>query len=137
MSLSKDQKKIVYNVLLNENIFITGSAGCGKSFVISNIIDQLKYRKIIFVTATTGVAAVNIGGITINSFSGIGKGDLKCVDYIKCMKNETKENWTSVDILIIDEISMLSLETFELIDSVAKIVRKCDKPFGGVQLIVS
>ena len=90
-------------------------------------------------TASTGIAAVNIGGSTIHSFSGIGLGAGKHDNIIaKVMKSRASlERWRTAEALIIDEVSMLSADTFELLDEVARAARGVpDEPFGGVQLIL-
>ena len=85
------------------------------------------------ITAMTGCAAVIINGKTIHSFSGIGIGDESFEFYYEKIKKNynQKKNWIKTRILIIDEISMLSPRTFELLDALGRKLRYVDKPFGG------
>ena len=71
------KQTILEHVLGGENVFITGSAGVGKSFLLQHIIKTLESRrKRVAITAPTGIAALNIGGATIHSWAGIGLGDM-------------------------------------------------------------
>ena len=123
--------------LINEhkNIFITGHAGTGKSFILENLKDLIPN---LVITSTTGLAAVNVKGQTIHSWAGVGicnKSISNVVDNI--LSNYTlKTQIQSCKILAIDEISMLDINTFEYINEVLKQVRDCEKPFGGIQLVV-
>ncbi len=89
-------------------------------------------------TASTGLAAVNIGGTTLHSFSGIGLGTDSVDKLIGLNKTRPKnrKKWESAKILIIDEISMLSADLWDKIEEIARAVRDNDDPFGGIQLIV-
>jgi ATP-dependent DNA helicase PIF1 len=81
--LSEDQKLVVTHVMNGESIFFTGAAGSGKSFVLKHVVKLLQQKigsEHIFVTASTGIAASNIGAITMHSFSGTGFGDSLTVD---------------------------------------------------------
>ena len=90
------------------------------------------------VTAPTGIAAVNVGGVTIHSFSGIGLGQGEMESIVARVKKNKRscENWITSAVLVIDEVSMLSSDLFELLDAIAKNVRANTQPFGGMQLIV-
>lgn len=139
--LSESQKCALDAVERGENVFITGSAGTGKSFLIERIKESLtEAGRVFYVTATTGAAAYNIGGMTIHSFAGIGIGDKELAYHLKMIKdrkNKDKvERWNAVETLIIDEISMLSPGFLELINSIAKILRnRKTVAFGGIQII--
>ncbi len=115
------------------NIFITGAAGTGKSYILNQL--QQDYNDLV-VTASTGVAAINVKGFTIHSFSGIGYGTKTAEQTAYSMSQKQKNRIIYCTRLAIDEISMLSAETFDLINDVFKIVRRNDLPFGGIQLIV-
>jgi len=140
VSLSEEQVEALEAVVEGKNVFITGSAGVGKSFLLNQIIKVLSKKKI-YVTASTGVAACNIGGITLHSFSGIGLGT-KSVEELtyqilaKNYKVEVKKRWQSCQVLVIDEISMIDGEIFTKIENIARKVRKCEKPFGGIQIVL-
>lgn len=140
IQLNDQQQQAFDYVTEGHNVFITGSAGVGKSILIKKIREWgTSASKNVVVTATTGVAAANVNGATIHSWASIrlGKGEPgKFAFYIK--KNETKyERYMSTDILIIDEISMADFEYFTTFDLVAQIVRnKRGVPFGGMQIVV-
>ena len=141
-SLTVTQKNVVNKFIKGNNIFITGPGGCGKSFLIGeiiNIAEQMGRR--IHVTALTGCAAVLLGhnAKTLNSWSGIGIAN-KDVDTIiqGVVTNKRKrKKWLQCDVLIIDEVSMLSKRIFEILDTLGKLIRRSDKPFGGIQVIFS
>ncbi|KAG9090458.1 hypothetical protein FRC07_012106, partial [Ceratobasidium sp. 392] len=105
IELSAEQKHVLQMVLSGESVFFTGSAGTGKSVLLREIIRQLKERnKRVAVTASTGIAAVNIGGKTLHSFAGVGLGNQHASYLIKKAKNaRTMERWVSTEVLIIDE----------------------------------
>jgi len=145
-SLNEKQQEAVDSVMSGDNILLTGSAGTGKSFTVKYIIDILKKNnKNYALTAPTGTAAIIIGGMTIHSFMGIGLGKDKVLDIIKKIKkNKTiYDSLAKLEVLIIDEISMLDNELFEKISSIFSIIHSSyksnlnllDLPFGGIQLI--
>ncbi|KAG7842417.1 hypothetical protein KL942_001155 [Ogataea angusta] len=142
-SLSEEQRKVIEMVLYErKNIFYTGSAGTGKSFLLREIIKRLKNRygsSSIAVTASTGLAATNIEGTTINRFSGIGLGSgpvNKLVSMIKSRRSIV-ERWKGTKVLIIDELSMIDSNFFDKLNDIAKQIRGSNKPFGGIQLVLT
>lgn len=142
MELSREQQIAFDKYVEGHNIFITGPGGVGKSALIKKIYEHSKRRmKNICVTAMTGCAAVllNCEAKTLHSWAGIGLGN-NSIDILvrKIMRNKScKSNWKKTDILIVDEVSMLSLKLFEILDKIGKSIRNCQKPFGGIQLIFS
>lgn len=126
-----------------KNIFLTGSGGVGKSFLINQLRHSAEYGKIC-VTATTGIAAVNIGGATINSWSGMGTGPnpqdtfYKFFARLSCGErfHIKIKNVMFTDILVIDEISMMSKYTLDYLDYHLRKMKNVPKPFGGLQVIV-
>lgn len=121
------------------NVFLTGSPGSGKTYVLNKFIKLMKKKgNNVAVTATTGIAATHLSGITIHSWSGIGiAGSLEEVDLKKLKKNSSLvKRYKSTDILVIDEISMLDSKRLDLISSLAKMFRKSDLPFGGIQVVL-
>lgn len=140
MALSADQILCLNAAADGKNVFLTGAAGCGKSYALESVIELLRdLEKNVITTAATGQAAINIGGITFHKFLGVGLGDEPTKEWIRRinMNPTTKMRWRSADVLIIDEISMISMELFTKFDEVAKHFRKIpDIPFGGIQLIV-
>ncbi|XP_034950942.1 ATP-dependent DNA helicase PIF1 [Chelonus insularis] len=136
VKLTEEQNEVLEAVLRGKNIFFTGSAGTGKSYLLRRIIGELP-PDVTTITASTGVAACHIGGITLHQFAGIGLGNsnLEC-----CYKLASRPNiaacWRKTKYLIIDEISMVDSQLFDKIEAVARHIRKSDKPFGGIQLIL-
>ena len=135
-------KEIFESYLNEENIFITGPGGTGKTYAIKQIYEHaINNNKRICVTALTGVASVllDCNATTIHSWSGIGisnKTETQIINKINRSKFY-KHNWENTDILIIDEISMMSCKLFELLNKIGQVIRCNKKPFGGIQLIFS
>ena len=121
------------------NVFLTGPAGSGKTFVLNQLIKLKKYEgKHVSVTATTGLAASHLGGSTIHAWSGIGIRDEIGIHFVDNLSKSRREIIDETDILIIDEISMMHDFRFDMIDQIARLVRRePDKPFGGIQVIMS
>lgn len=142
MELSKEQQIAFDKYVDGNNIFITGPGGTGKSALIK-MIYQHAYNKLkdIQVTALTGCAAVllNCKAKTLHSWSGIGLGYGTTEQLItKIKKNKfSKALWKQTDILVVDEVSMLSLKLFDQLNDIGKAIRGNLKPFGGIQLIFS
>ncbi|KAL1916748.1 uncharacterized protein VTP21DRAFT_5452 [Calcarisporiella thermophila] len=144
VNLSEEQEGVLKAVINGESVFFTGSAGTGKSVLLRAIVKNLKskYRnrpEAVAVTASTGMAACNIGGCTVHSFAGIGLGN-GTIDQIisRVIKNrKSAERWRALEVLIIDEISMLSADLFDKLEGVARAVRRSNKPFGGIQLVIT
>lgn len=134
--LSKEQSHVLAMILKGKNVFFTGSAGTGKSFLLKRIVGALPPKNT-YTTASTGVAACHIGGTTLHAFAGIGSGKAplqQCVELAQ--RPGILSHWLNCRHLIIDEISMIEGEFFDKLETVARIVRKCNEPFGGIQLIV-
>jgi ATP-dependent DNA helicase PIF1 len=139
MSLSAEQQLAFDKYVKGHNIFITGPGGSGKSALIKKIKEHSK--KTVQVCALTGCAAVllNCKAKTLHSWSGIGLGNGTTEQTIqKILKSRyKKEMWKNTSILIVDEVSMLSLKLFNMLNEIGKAVRKNPRPFGGIQLIFS
>ncbi|CAI2309100.1 unnamed protein product [Caenorhabditis sp. 36 PRJEB53466] len=137
--LSEEQKNVVRTVINSrQSIFFTGSAGTGKSVILKRIIEMLP-AKSTFVTAATGVAASQIGGITLHAFSGFhhetSSAELCCQQVMR--QNHMVRQWKQCSHLIIDEISMVDSNFFMKLELVARTVRNSDLPFGGIQLVIT
>ena len=134
------QETVIKLAMNRENIFLTGSAGTGKTYTLNKIIKKLKYfGRIVAVTASTGISATHLNGTTIHSWAGIGIKDKLTIDDLYKLRhnNYTRRRITSAQVLIIDEISMLHDFRLDLIDEVCRFVReKPDDPFGGLQVIL-
>lgn len=123
-----------------KNVFLTGSAGAGKTFVIHQYLYYLRARQVdVAVTASTGIAATNINGMTIHSWAGIGITMEMTDSEINRLKkrNSLMTRVKNTQVLIIDEISMLHRKQFDVLNQVLKVLRENDKPFGGLQVLVA
>jgi len=133
---TQEQRYVLECVKAGKNVFITGGAGTGKSFLIQKIIGTLPPDQT-FVTASTGVAAYQIGGRTLHNFAGIGAGNAEiavCVNLAQ--RKAVSAQWRKCKHLIIDEVSMVDGNYFKKLEHVARKVKKNEKPFGGIQLIL-
>lgn len=133
------QPEVVARLFAGENLFISGPAGSGKTFVINRFIDHMdaefEGRVNVAVTASTGIAAQLLGGKTIHSWSGIG---INTEPFTKPTPMEwaKRDQIINTDVLVIDEISMLPGYLFTRLDALLKFMRRSKKPFGGIQLVV-
>lgn len=139
---SEDQEEIFQQYKNGENIFITGPGGCGKSFLIKHIVNNAKERSMKIATcAMTGCASILLecGAKTVHSWAGIGlaKADDDVIIKRISLNKFKRKNWLQTNLLIIDEVSMMSKRMFELLDAIGKQIRKSAKPFGGIQVIMS
>ena len=128
MELSIEQQKVLDEFKSGKNIFITGPGGTGKSFIIKKIVEEAeKVNKNIQVTAMTGCAAILLecNAKTIHSWSGLGIANGTMYNNIdKVVKNKyKKKKWNKVDVLIIDEVSMMSDTFLETLHEVGKNVK--------------
>lgn len=144
VNVNKEQALEILNSGIN--VFMTGPAGSGKTHLIKEFARSSK--KNVALTATTGIAALNLGGETVHRFLGIGittrpeqaEPIIKKLNKFKYSKKPwEKERWNllnSLEVLIIDEVSMLRRDQFELIELVLSEIKNNSKPFGGVQIIL-
>ncbi len=138
-TFTKDQLRFFESFFSGDNIFLTGSAGTGKSYVIQQLLDFASDKNIpITKTASTGVAALNISGSTIHSWMGLGLGDAKVSYILKEIQSRRKvlNRIKACSILVIDEISMLSGRILSMVDLIFRQIKGIDKSFGGVQVIL-
>ena len=123
-----------------KNVFLTGPAGSGKTHTIKDYIEHLKAHGVgVALTASTGIAATHIGGVTIHSWSGIGIKDyLSDMDIAALAeKKYLMDRYKHTEVLIIDEISMLSNTMFDSIDRLCRFMKGNFEPFGGMQIVIS
>ncbi len=121
------------------NVFLTGEPGSGKTHTVNAYVKWLRERGVEpAITASTGIAATHIHGMTIHSWSGVGiKQDLSSYDLDKITQNErVVRRVRGAKILIIDEISMLSAKTLAMAEAVCREVRQRQAPFGGLQVVL-
>ncbi len=123
--------------MTGKSVFLTGKAGTGKTTFLKNVVENS--RKRVVVVAPTGIAAINAGGATMHSFF-----QLPLHPWIPGMKFESKFAFSkekrniikTLDLLIIDEISMVRADLLDAVDAVLRRYRNRSKPFGGVQLLM-
>jgi ATP-dependent DNA helicase PIF1 len=143
--LSEEQKHVLELVAESKkSVFFTGSAGTGKSVLLREIIAALRKKYMrepdrIAVTASTGLAACNIGGVTLHSFAGIGLGKEDALTLVKKIRRnqKAKHRWMRTKVLVVDEVSMVDGELFDKLEEVARILRNNGRPFGGIQLVIT
>ncbi len=134
--LSDEQQRLFeYIESTDAHVFVTGRAGTGKSTLLSYLIDNT--QKSVAVCAPTGVAALNVGGATIHSLFGFPFGVLGNVDLSKHMRRYTRELLAAIDILVIDEVSMVNADMMDAMSRAMGIARgKRKVPFGGAQVVM-
>lgn len=144
ITLSLEQQKVLAMVVDGKNMFFTGSAGTGKSVLLREIIKALRKKYVtspdaVAVTASTGIAACNIGGITLHSFGGVGLANEEPdVMITKLRKNKkAAARWQRTKVLIIDEVSMVDGDLFDRFAKLGQLMRKSKQPWGGIQIIVT
>jgi ATP-dependent DNA helicase PIF1 len=141
--LNPGQREAYDAVLKGQTIFITGPGGTGKSFLMNSLFEDIPRLtgKKIALTALTGCAALLLHSRakTLHSWSGIGLGNDVVPLLVKQVLKSRKASlrWIETDVLVIDEVSMLTPELFEKIDQVGRKIRRNDRqPFGGLQLVL-
>ena len=121
------------------NVYLTGPAGSGKTFLLNSFIKYLYKNNIgVAITASTGIAATHLGGITIHSWAGIGiNDDLNKAQLNKLLrKQRLRKRFKETKVLIIDEVSMLHAHTLDLVDKVCRAFKDNDLSFGGIQVVL-
>lgn len=121
------------------NVFLTGEPGSGKTYLVNEYVRYLRAHEIhVAITASTGIAATHINGVTIHSWSGIGirkklmPRDLDIITGTERIAKQVRRT----QVLIIDEISMLDAATLDMVELVCRTIRHIDEPFGGLQVVV-
>jgi ATP-dependent DNA helicase PIF1 len=136
VKLSLEQQNLFDYIEQSENnIFITGRAGTGKSTLLSYLVENTK--KNVAVCAPTGVAALNVGGVTIHSLFGFPFGILGETDIARHLSRRTREVLRSLDVLVIDEVSMVNADLMDAMSRAMAVARGRRKlPFGGAQIVM-
>jgi hypothetical protein len=139
--LNFEQESALKAFKTGKNIFLTGPAGTGKSVTLNKIKEFcLDSSKNFGITATTGTAAFILGGKTLHSYLGIGLAKESAEEIFKFVRYKLKhvaERLRECQALIIDEVSMLDAALFDKISDYLKFIRKNNKPFGGLQLVLT
>jgi len=127
---NEKQRQAMEMAEAGKNLFITGCAGTGKSWILQQIIQRSReLNRVVMVTAPTGTAACNIGGVTIHHAFNV---DPKS-NSVNSERNA--KLWTELELLVLDEVSMLTPELLELLDKNARKHLQVEKPFGGIQVL--
>ena len=133
------QKEALEILKMGYNCYITGAAGSGKTYLLNDYIKFLKNKGVeVGITASTGIAATHMGGTTIHSWSGLGirdeltEYDLEDLESKKYLYDRFK----NTDVLIIDEVSMIHHFRLDLIERIARHLKRNQLPFGGMQVIL-
>ncbi|MEY3129138.1 MAG: hypothetical protein RL405_458, partial [Actinomycetota bacterium] len=136
VQLSDEQQRLFeYIESTDSHVFVTGRAGTGKSTLLSYLIENTD--KSVAVCAPTGVAALNVSGTTIHSLFGFPFGVLGNVDLSKHMRRYTRDILGAIDILVIDEVSMVNADMMDAMSRAMGIARgKRKVPFGGAQVVM-
>jgi hypothetical protein len=134
-----DQEKALSILKSGQNVFLTGSAGAGKTYILNQYITHCKEQGLaIAVTASTGIAASHLNGLTIHAWCGMGIKDTIGSRELLSITNRghIKKRVQNAAVLIIDEISMLHKRQLNNINTILKHLRENEKPFGGMQVIL-
>ncbi|KAL3508991.1 hypothetical protein ACH5RR_028392 [Cinchona calisaya] len=142
-----EQSQVLSAIENGKSVFISGSAGTGKTTLVEYAVKRLKKihgRSMVFMTASTGVAACALNGLTLHSFAGTGLGGVDRETLLSRVLSDRRacRRWNKVKTLIIDEISMIDADFFSNLEYIAREVRNQDPSFkekvwGGIQLVVS
>ncbi|MDP2624564.1 MAG: PIF1 family DEAD/DEAH box helicase [Candidatus Peregrinibacteria bacterium] len=133
------QDKALEILKQGHHVFLTGAAGTGKTFLLNEYINHLKDEFVtVGITASTGIAATHLNGVTIHSWAGFGiKDELTQEDIQKLLKkNYLHSRFEDTEVLIIDEVSMLHAHQLDMVDQVCRSFKQNDMPFGGIQLVL-
>jgi ATP-dependent DNA helicase PIF1 len=139
MKLNEKQDFAYKQMINNKNIMLSGPAGTGKSYLMRAFYNNYTNSKTIALTSTTGTSAIVLGGTTLHSYLGIGLGVKSVQDLVIKInsKGYLKSKWRKLDVLIIDEVSMMTPTLFDKLEEIARLVRNNNIFFGGIQLILS
>ncbi len=122
------------------NVYLTGSAGSGKTYLLNQYIRYLQNHDIpVAITASTGIAATHMNGMTIHGWAGIGIKETMNEHDIETLEGKQYlwKRFENARVLIIDEVSMLHAHRLDMVERVCRRFKRSDKPFGGLQVILS
>ena len=142
LQFSEEQQQVYDSFIQGRNIFMTGPGGSGKTYLIRELFKWCREnKKSVQVCALTGCAAVLLqsSAKTVHSWAGIGLANGDHLNVISRVVNNKhkKKNWLYTDVLIIDEVSMMSARLLNILDTIGKKIRRSNLPFGGIQLLFS
>lgn len=123
-----------------QNVFLTGQAGAGKTYLLNQYIDYLRAHAIpVAITASTGIAATHMNGMTVHSWSGMGiKDTFETKDFQRLKSRQiVRERIMDAKVLIVDEVSMLHAKQVDLLNEILQIIRDDKLAFGGMQVVFS
>lgn len=120
------------------SVFITGAAGAGKTYVLNRAIRAMRDQGLsVAVTASTGIAATHLNGRTIHSWSGVGVAECITSQLMKTIRSRRRKQLQAADVLVIDEVSMMHAWLLDMVEEVCRTIRRDDRPFGGLQVVLS
>jgi ATP-dependent exoDNAse (exonuclease V) alpha subunit len=134
------QERAIDYIQTGRNVLLTGPAGSGKTYILNACIRALQAAgKKVAITASTGIAATHLGGVTIHSWSGIGLADTATPELLAVLKEKKylQTRFAGTDVLILDEISMFDAGRLDAVDTVLRTIRGSSAPFGGIQVVLS
>lgn len=130
--LTEEQDRAIKAVRAGTNVLLHGSAGTGKSAALVHVIAALRTQygpEAVHVTASTGCAAILLGGTTLHAFAGMGLGS-------KPLTVKAEHRWMTAKALVVDEVSMVSAKWLDVLDSVARRTRGSAEPMGGIHVVL-
>lgn len=139
-AMNDEQYRVLQRVQRRRSVMITGGAGVGKTFLLLEIVQELqRMRRKVAVTASTGLAASHLSGTTLHAALGLGlcDGTVAEVAAKARKRRDVGAWWRTLDVLVIDEVSMLDPHFFTCVDAALQEYRRNSKPFGGLQLVLS
>jgi ATP-dependent DNA helicase PIF1 len=140
-TLNQEQREAFDAIASGQSIFITGPGGTGKSYLIQALYNLIPERtgKHVSVTAMTGCAALLLGRYakTLHSWAGVGLGRGSAAQLATQIRrsNAARKRWIGTDILVIDEVSMMTSDFLEKLNEVGQIIRRDTRPMGGLQIV--
>ena len=136
--LSDQQQAVVEDILDGKNVFLTGPGGTGKSHLLNFLSGYMRGRGRMDICGATGIAAVNVGGVTLHSWAGIGLGKGTAHQLALGIRNNRNafERIVKTNLLALDEVSMIDADLLDKLDTAFQLIRQDERPFGGLQVLL-